>query len=60
MSDARSPIRHHLELTQYHRLWQDFLMDVSFAVFYIGYAFVFNWVYDRLFWLPEWQKLEAA
>ena len=41
-------------------LWQAFLMDVSFALFYMGYAFVFNWMYDRLFPLPEWQKLEAA
>jgi uncharacterized membrane protein len=23
-------------------LWQDFLMDVSSALFYLGYAFVFN------------------
>jgi uncharacterized membrane protein len=41
-------------------LWQAFLMDVSFALFYMGYAFVFNWAYDRLFPLPEWQRLEAA
>ena len=31
------------------------LMDVSFALFYVVYAFVFNWAYDRLFPLPEWQ-----
>jgi uncharacterized membrane protein len=42
------------------RLWQAFLMDASFALFYMGYAFVFNWTYDRLFPLPEWQTLEAA
>ncbi len=41
-------------------LWQAFVMDVSFALFYMGYAFVFNWAYDRLFPLPEWRKLEAA
>ncbi|PVE24713.1 hypothetical protein DC522_08795 [Microvirga sp. KLBC 81] len=41
-------------------LWQAFLMDVSFALFYMGYALVFNWAYDRLFPLAEWQKLEAA
>ncbi|HZH50352.1 MAG TPA: PACE efflux transporter [Microvirga sp.] len=41
-------------------LWQAFLMDVSFALFYMGYAFVFNWAYDHLFPLPEWQELEAA
>lgn len=33
-----------------------FLMDVSFALFYMGYAFVFNWAYDRIFPLPEWQQ----
>ncbi|EIM31100.1 PACE efflux transporter [Microvirga lotononidis] len=41
-------------------LWRAFLMDVSFALFYMGYAFVFNWAYDRLFPLPEWQKLKVA
>lgn len=41
-------------------LGQAFLMDVSFALFYMGYAFVFNWAYDRLFPLPEWQELEAV
>ncbi|MPR10076.1 PACE efflux transporter [Microvirga tunisiensis] len=41
-------------------LWQALLMDVSFALFYMGCAFVFNWAYDRLLPLPEWQKLEAA
>lgn len=41
-------------------LWQAFLMDVSFALFYMGYALVFNWAYDRLFPLAEWQMLEAA
>lgn len=41
-------------------LWQAFLMDVSFALFYLVYAFTFNWTYDRLFPLPEWRNLEAA
>ncbi|MET0530433.1 MAG: PACE efflux transporter [Microvirga sp.] len=41
-------------------LWQAFLLDISFAVFYMVYAFVFNWAYDRVFPLPEWQKLEPA
>jgi len=36
-------------------LWQAFLMDIAFALFYMGYALVFNWGYDRLFPLPEWQ-----
>ena len=33
-------------------------MDISFALFYVVYAFVFNWAYDTIFPLPEW-KLEA-
>lgn len=37
-------------------LWQAFLMDIAFALFYMGYALVFNWAYDRLFPLPEWQQ----
>ncbi len=30
-------------------------MDMSFAAFYLVYAFVFNIIYDRLFPLPEWR-----
>lgn len=33
-------------------LWQALLMDLGIALFYVGYAFVFNWAYDRLFPLP--------
>lgn len=40
-------------------LWEAFIMDISFAVFYFCYAIVFNWAYDCLFPLPEWKK-EAA
>jgi uncharacterized membrane protein len=29
-----------------------FLMDVAFAVFYMIYAFCFNWAYDRFFPIP--------
>jgi uncharacterized membrane protein len=36
-------------------LLQAFLMDVAFAVFYVVYAFAFNWAYDRVFPLPAWQ-----
>ena len=35
-------------------LWQAFVMDLSFALFYLVYAFVFNFAYDKLFPLPEW------
>lgn len=40
-------------------LWEAFVMDLAFALFYMGYAFVFNWAYDRLFPLPEWQKAQG-
>ncbi|GAB2717046.1 PACE efflux transporter [Halomonas garicola] len=30
-------------------LLQAFQMDISFSVFYVVYAFVFNWAYDALF-----------
>lgn len=39
-------------------IWHALVMDISFALFYVVYAFVFNWGYDALFPLPEW-KLEA-
>lgn len=34
-------------------LWRAFLMDLAFVVFYLVYTFVFNWIYDRAFPLPE-------
>ena len=37
-------------------LWEALVMDLAFALFYMGYALVFNWGYDRLFPLPEWQE----
>ncbi|MGE8105070.1 PACE efflux transporter [Allorhizobium sp. NPDC080224] len=40
-------------------LWQAFVMDVAFALFYLVYAFVFNWAYDRVFPLPEWKTEKA-
>lgn len=30
-------------------LWQALIMDIAFVVFFLVYAFVFNWVYDLLF-----------
>jgi len=33
-------------------LWQALVMDVSFALFFMGYAFVFNLAYDHVFPLP--------
>ncbi|QDZ11789.1 PACE efflux transporter [Devosia ginsengisoli] len=40
-------------------LWEALLMDLAFALFYMGYALIFNWGYDRLFPLPEWQKSQV-
>ncbi|MBR9765656.1 MAG: PACE efflux transporter [Rhodobacteraceae bacterium] len=36
--------------------WRALAMDASFALFYVVYGFAFNWGYDRLFPLPEWQE----
>jgi uncharacterized membrane protein len=33
-------------------LLQAFVMDMSFAGFYLVYAFVFNWAYDVIFPIP--------
>ncbi|MGL3607122.1 PACE efflux transporter [Rhizobium sp. G187] len=41
-------------------LWHAFVMDAAFALFYMAYAFVFNWSYDRLFPLPEWKNAQQA
>lgn len=41
-------------------LAQALVMDISFALFYVVYAFIFNWGYDRLFPLPEWQSQDAV
>jgi uncharacterized membrane protein len=37
-------------------LWQALLLDLGFALFYMLYALAFNWGYDRLFPLAEWQQ----
>jgi len=41
-------------------LWQALAMDIAFALFYLVYAFVFNWAYDHIFPLPEWQQKAEA
>ncbi|WP_352259284.1 PACE efflux transporter [Psychrobacter sp. TB55-MNA-CIBAN-0194] len=30
-------------------LWEAFKMDIAMATFYLVYAFVYNWIYDRVF-----------
>lgn len=39
-------------------LIQAFLMDVSFALFYLFYAFAFNWAYDLVFPIPTPPQLD--
>ena len=34
-------------------LWEAFIMDIAMATFYVLYAFVFNWIYDKVFPIPE-------
>ena len=40
-------------------LWQAFMMDLSFAAFYLIYAFIYNWAYDVIFPIPE-QRVRRA
>ena len=34
-------------------LWHALVMDAGFAAFYVVYAFVFNWIYDVVFPIPD-------
>jgi uncharacterized membrane protein len=34
-------------------IWHALVLDAAFVVFYLIYAFVFNWVYDLVFPLPR-------
>ncbi len=33
-------------------LWHAFLLDLGFAVFFTFYAYLYNWLYDRVFPYP--------
>ena len=33
-------------------LWQAFVLDLGLLLFFLGYTFVFNWAFDRVFGLP--------
>ncbi|WP_367108840.1 PACE efflux transporter [uncultured Psychrobacter sp.] len=39
--------------------WQAFKMDIAMATFYLVYAFVFNWVYDQVFPIPNSVRSES-
>lgn len=41
-------------------LYEAFLMDLALTVFFLVYAFLFNWAYDALFPLPEPHRPSAA
>lgn len=40
-------------------IWNALVMDISFALFYLVYAFLFNLAYDRIFPLPEWSEAQT-
>lgn len=33
-------------------LWEAFIMDIAMASFYVVYAFIYNWIYDKVFPIP--------
>lgn len=37
-------------------LWAAFITDIGFALFFLIYAFVYNWAYDRIFPMPVEQE----
>lgn len=41
-------------------LWRAFLFDIGIAAFYIVYGYAYNWVYDRVFPIPEARKRPYA
>ena len=34
-------------------LWEAFIMDIAMATFYLMYAFIYNWIYDKVFPILE-------
>jgi uncharacterized membrane protein len=33
-------------------LWEAFVMDIAMASFYVVYAFIYNWAYDKVYPIP--------
>lgn len=33
-------------------LWDAFVMDIAMASFYVVYAFIYNWLYDKVYPIP--------
>ncbi|MBI9079389.1 MAG: PACE efflux transporter [Pseudodesulfovibrio sp.] len=40
-------------------LWQAFMTDIGFALFFLVYAFIYNWAYDLVFPMPIEVKEQA-
>ncbi len=40
-------------------LWQALLFDLALVVFFLIYTFVFTWVFDRVFGLPDSTRMRA-
>lgn len=34
-------------------LWDAFKMDIAMATFYLIYAFIYNWIYDKVYPIPK-------
>jgi len=41
-------------------LWQAFVMDIGLMLFFLGYTFVFNLAFDRVFGLPRSAQIASA
>ncbi|KFB08434.1 PACE efflux transporter [Nitratireductor basaltis] len=41
-------------------LWEALVMDISFALFYLVYTFVFNWLYDIVFPIDDARTQDAS
>lgn len=41
-------------------LWEAFVADLGLLVFFLGYAVVFTWCFDRVFGLPESAQVSGA
>lgn len=41
-------------------LWEALVTDIGFILFFLGYTFVFNWAFDRVFGLPRSAAPAAA
>lgn len=41
-------------------LWDALIMDIAVAAFYIVYAFIYNWIYDTVFPIPEARRQATA